>query len=52
MSEAHEYIRQLRELVPDAAIRRIREGQHDRHPDRMANILEGLRRAGMPEESS
>jgi TolB-like protein len=50
MDEARRHLAQFLVIVPGMTIARIREGQPDRDPSRIAPLLEGLRRAGLAEE--
>ncbi len=47
--EARRHLVQFLAIVPEMTIARIREGQPDRDPQRIAPMLEGLRLAGLPE---
>jgi len=49
MDEARRWLAQFRQLRPEVTVQSIRESQPKRYPDRMANILEGLALAGLPE---
>jgi TolB-like protein/Tfp pilus assembly protein PilF/DNA-binding winged helix-turn-helix (wHTH) protein len=53
LDEAREYARRLLAVNPNATVRRLRvlsEVMYRRHPDTVARIVEGARRAGLPEE--
>ena len=47
MPSAKRHLRDFMEISPATTIASIREGQPDRYPERMAQILEGLRLAGL-----
>jgi hypothetical protein len=47
--EAHRFLNELDTIAPGLTISRIRAGQPAKDPGRIEPILEGLRRAGMPE---
>ncbi|ASY71841.1 regulatory protein [Sinorhizobium fredii USDA 205] len=47
--EAHRYLRELKKLAPAATIARIKAGQPAKDPDRIATLLQGLRKAGLEE---
>ena len=49
LDEARIHLATFRILRPTITIAAIREAQPKRYPDRMANILDGLRLAGLPE---
>jgi TolB-like protein len=49
MDEAQRHLAQFQAIVPGVTIARIRDGQPDRHPERIAPMLEGMRLAGLPE---
>ena len=49
MDEARRWLASFRHAHPDLTVARLKAAQPDRHPDRMAAILEGLRLAGLPE---
>ena len=49
VEEAHRYLDELRRLRPGVTVSGIWEGQPQKTEDRCANILEGLRLAGLPE---
>jgi hypothetical protein len=49
MEDAHRWLARLRGLNPGLTIALLRSGQPAFSPDRIANILDGLRRAGLPE---
>jgi hypothetical protein len=49
MDEARRWLAQFRQLRPEVTVQSIRVSQPKRYPDRMANILEGLALAGLPE---
>ncbi len=48
-AEAADALAQLKRLNPGASLTAIRDGQPDKYPGRLAPILAGLRRAGLPE---
>jgi tetratricopeptide (TPR) repeat protein len=50
MDEACAWLTKFRALVPGMTIARIKAGQPDKHPSRLAPILDGLRLAGLEEE--
>ena len=50
MDEARRWLAKFKTLAPSVTVSGIRAGQPAKYPDRMAAILEGLRRAGLPEE--
>ena len=47
MDEAHRLLEQFRKISPNVTIARIRAGQPDKDPGRLAAIYEGLRIAGL-----
>ena len=49
MDEARSWLARSLALVPGMTIARIRSGQPDKDPSRLAAILEGLRLAGLAE---
>jgi adenylate cyclase len=49
IDEARRWLARFRELVPTMTVARIKAGQIDKDPSRMAPILEGLRLAGLEE---
>jgi TolB-like protein/class 3 adenylate cyclase/Tfp pilus assembly protein PilF len=49
MAEARNWAAKFQALVPGNTIARIKAGQPDRHPERLAAMWEGLRLAGLPE---
>ena len=49
LEEARRYLGYLQRVTPGVTVARIREGQPQKDPTRMAAILEGLRMAGLPE---
>jgi hypothetical protein len=51
MDEARNWLEKFRALVPGMTIARIKAGQPDKDPLRIAAILEGLRLAGLDEGS-
>lgn len=50
MPEARRFVSQLLALTPTATVASIRSGQPAKDPARVEPILEGLRRAGLPEK--
>lgn len=46
---ARRHLEALLRLVPNVTVSRIRAGQPARYPERVEPVLEGLRRAGLPE---
>ena len=51
MDEARRYLAELRRLAPEVTVASIRAGQPAKDPGRIEPILEGLRLAGLPENS-
>ncbi len=49
LDDARRWLAKFRALAPGVTIASIKAGQPDKHPDRMAAILEGLRLAGLEE---
>jgi Flp pilus assembly protein TadD len=49
MDEARRHLAQFLKLQPGITIARIRRGQPDKDPHRLAAILDGMRLAGLPE---
>jgi DNA-binding winged helix-turn-helix (wHTH) protein len=49
IEEAHKALASYRAIDPDATLGRIERAQRTREPRRHANLMEGLKRAGMPE---
>jgi tetratricopeptide (TPR) repeat protein len=49
MDEARAALGKLREISPEVSLARIRRGQVARDPYRIDVLIEGMRRAGMPE---
>jgi TolB-like protein/Tfp pilus assembly protein PilF len=49
MEEARRYLRDLLAIAPQVTVASIRAGQPAKDPSRVAAILDGLRRAGLPE---
>ena len=49
IDDARRYLETLQETVPGITVARIRAGQPDKDPTRLASRLDGLRLAGMPE---
>jgi TolB-like protein len=49
MDEARRHLAEFRRLAPDVTVASIRAGQCARDPGRIEPILDGLRRAGLPE---
>ena len=47
MTEAHRFLAELRQVAPGITVSRIWAGQPQMDPNRMANILDGLRLAGL-----
>jgi len=50
LSAASRFLELLQRMTPGVSVRRIREGQPQKDPARMAAILDGLRMAGLPED--
>lgn len=49
LQEAHKWLARFLAMHPEMTVARLRDAQPDRYADRMANILEGLALAGLPE---
>ena len=49
MEAARSWLLEFREAHPEITVARIKAAQPSKYPDRMANILEGLLLAGLPE---
>jgi len=49
MDLARHHLALLMEVAPGTTLATLRAGQPGRYPDRNANIYEGLRLAGLPE---
>ncbi len=49
LGEAHRFLAEFRRLAPGTTVASIWSGQPQKYADRMANILEGLRMAGLEE---
>ena len=49
MDEARSWLAKFLTLVPGMTVARIKAGQPDKDPSRLAPILEGLRLAGLEE---
>lgn len=47
MAEAHHHLAELKRVAPGVTVKRIWAGQPQKYTDRCANILEGLRLAGL-----
>ena len=47
--EAKRWLAEFRAIRPDVTVFSIRESQPKRYPNRMANILDGLALAGLPQ---
>jgi TolB-like protein/Tfp pilus assembly protein PilF len=50
MDEARDWLAKFRALVPGSTVARIKAGQPDKDPSRLAAILAGLQMAGLEEE--
>ena len=50
MDEARRHLLTFRNLSPEVTIASIQAGQPNKDPNRLAAILDGLRKAGLPEE--
>jgi hypothetical protein len=49
MEDAHRFLDELKKITPDVTVARLKAGQPDKDPSRLAAILEGLRLAGLAE---
>ena len=49
MENARNYVTALQALSPGVSLSRIRHGQHFKDPHRIEVLIEGMRKAGMPE---
>ena len=49
IDEAHRFLDELKKIAPGVTVARIKAGQPDKDPSRLAAILDGLRLAGLDE---